>query len=270
MVTAGVFNPRTTASVKAHEDIRTLVADEANGRFNGYIPTSRCGSSAPRRRTCRGARHFLVYCVIARADGKAFEPDDPFVPVIVYDLVEKYLRDTKLTEWAVVEGTPGPDASVSPGPTPGAARPSRCAVARDGSPVGVRGLVVRIADGHQGQAVGRSHDDLVRRARRDSSEAGHSTGRRPRRPPAGARRPGSGPSPGRRRRPPPSPPPSRRRRAARSTVMVRTVVALSLRRQNAAKSCSPTRRSLATVSAARSSGRGQAMPRQHRGELGRR
>jgi hypothetical protein len=120
VVTAGVFNLKDNqASVKAHEDIRTLVADEANGRFNGYIPDKsvRVLGSAPTNLSWDVRGHFLVYCVIARADGKAFEPDDPFVPVIVYDLVEKYLRDTKLTDWAIVEGTPGPDASVSPGPT---------------------------------------------------------------------------------------------------------------------------------------------------------
>ena len=119
VVTTGVFNlVDNAASVKAHEDIRTLVTDEANGRFNGYIPdkTMRVLGTAPTNLSWDVRGHFLIYCVIARVDGKAFEPEDPHVPVIVYDLVEHYLRDTKLVEWAVIEESPGPSAAATPTP----------------------------------------------------------------------------------------------------------------------------------------------------------
>lgn len=118
LVTAGVFNlVDNAASVKAHTDIGQLVTDEANGRFNGYIPdrSLRVLGTAPTNLSWDVRGHFLVYCVIARADGKEFLPEDPNLPVIVYDLVEKYLRDTRLVEWSIDRSTPGPDASVSAG-----------------------------------------------------------------------------------------------------------------------------------------------------------
>ena len=119
LVTAGVFNlVDNAASVKAHEDIGALVIDEANGRFNGYIPdkTLRVLGTAPTNLSWDVRGHFLIYCVIARTDSKPFEPADPHVKVIVYDLVEKYLRDTKLVEWSVIKETPGPSAGATQSP----------------------------------------------------------------------------------------------------------------------------------------------------------
>ena len=60
--------------------------------------------------------HFLIYSVIARADGKEFAPDDPHAKIIVYDIVEKYLRDHVIVQWSIDRGTPGasgPAASAS-------------------------------------------------------------------------------------------------------------------------------------------------------------
>lgn len=118
-VTAGVFNlPDVAASVQAHTEIGQLVVDEANGRFNGYIPdkSMRVLGTAPTNLSWDVRGHFLLYCVIAKVDGKPFEPNDPHVPVIVYDLVEKYLRDTRLMEWSIDRTTPLPDASAAVSP----------------------------------------------------------------------------------------------------------------------------------------------------------
>ncbi|HLT12138.1 MAG TPA: hypothetical protein VK028_15275 [Micromonosporaceae bacterium] len=113
-ITAGVFNLRDeAAATKAHNEVQSLV-DELN-RFNGYIPdrSLRVLGTSPTYLSWDMRGHFLIYCVIARVDGGEHEPDDPNLTLIVYDLVETYLRDKKLGEWAIDRSTPGPDASAS-------------------------------------------------------------------------------------------------------------------------------------------------------------
>ena len=51
---------------------------------------------------------------IARVDGKDFDAEDPHAKIIVYDLVEKYLRDTILERWSYAKS----DAPATAAPTP--------------------------------------------------------------------------------------------------------------------------------------------------------
>jgi len=123
VVTAGVFNLRdNTAVMQAHSGIPRLV-DDGKGRLSGYVANnaSRVMGRAPTQLAWDVQGHFLIYTVIARADGKPFADADPNVRVIVYDVVEKYLRDKVLVEWSI-ERTP--TAAPSSGPASGSASPS--------------------------------------------------------------------------------------------------------------------------------------------------
>ena len=90
--------------------------DASTGRFSGYITTTATkvlGRSATQV-GWESEGHFLIYCVIARADGKDLGTDDPMIKVIVYDMVEKYLRDTVILNWSVDHSSPGPSGVASP------------------------------------------------------------------------------------------------------------------------------------------------------------
>ena len=59
--------------------------------------------------------HYLVYCVIARADGKKFAEGDPYDRQILYDIVELHLRDEVLEKRASVPvARNGADPSAGP------------------------------------------------------------------------------------------------------------------------------------------------------------
>jgi hypothetical protein len=113
LVTGGVFN---LTDVAATELARTKIKEIVNarkGRFNGMAAgkgTEAVATSAAHVGwDIRG--HYLIYCVIARADGREFADDDPFARQIMYDVVEWYLRDkvleTRATEPIDAAATPG-------------------------------------------------------------------------------------------------------------------------------------------------------------------
>lgn len=114
LVTAGIFNlADSDGALQAHTEIRTLV-DEGTGRFTGYI-SGAAGTQtfgrAPTQLAWDAQGHFLAYCVIARANGKPFDATDPNPRVIIYDIVESYLRETVLGNWSL-EASPSPGASA--------------------------------------------------------------------------------------------------------------------------------------------------------------
>ncbi len=114
-LTAGIFNLKdNTSAAQAHTDIKQLV-DASKGRFSGLVSHSSAKvlGRAPTNLAWDSQGHFLIYSVIARADAKDFPPDDPNVKVIVYDVVEKYLRDHVIVEWSIDRSTPGPSRSIS-------------------------------------------------------------------------------------------------------------------------------------------------------------
>jgi len=118
-LTAGVFNLRDNAAcLKANESIPRLV-QAGKGRLSGYVTNdaSRVMGRAPTQLAWDARGHFLVYTVIARADAKEITDGDPNVRVIVYDIVEKYLRDKVILEWSIERGPPSssaPAASSTP------------------------------------------------------------------------------------------------------------------------------------------------------------
>jgi hypothetical protein len=115
LVTAGIFNlSDAAAATKAHTDIRVLVTDPSKGRFNGFVANStvRALGRAPTQLAWDAQGHFLLYSVIARLDGKEISADDPQVRVIVYDIVEKYLRDRIIAEWSIDRSAPSSSSTA--------------------------------------------------------------------------------------------------------------------------------------------------------------
>ena len=109
LVTAGIFNLDDVAGAEwAHEKIKPLV-DNQKGRFQGMVAGrgTECRSRSPpptSAGTCRG--HYLVYCIIAKADGKEMAgTTDAFAKQILFDLIELHLRQLHSGEAGDSEGT---------------------------------------------------------------------------------------------------------------------------------------------------------------------
>jgi len=104
LVTAGVFNLSDAAGAdRAHEQVKPIV-DTGRGRFGAGAarpaPDPLANGSAQVGWNVRG--HFLVYCVVARADGHAVPDDDPSAQRIISDLIQRHLRDGVLGRRATV------------------------------------------------------------------------------------------------------------------------------------------------------------------------
>ncbi|HEX7744776.1 MAG TPA: hypothetical protein VF462_05895 [Micromonosporaceae bacterium] len=111
LVTAGVFNlPDAAAADRAHAALKALV-DSGKGRFTGLAAGKGTEpvalSSAQVGWHVRG--HFLVYCVIARADRTEIRNGDPYARQILFDIIELHLRNGVLERRAFVpaEGPTG-------------------------------------------------------------------------------------------------------------------------------------------------------------------
>jgi hypothetical protein len=108
LLTAGVFNLRDEAAAGgAHEAIKPSV-EAQRGRFTGLIagqgtePILR----APTHLGWNVRGHFLVYCLIARADSKPIASDDPVAQQILDDIMQAHLRDTVIGARAVEKTQP--------------------------------------------------------------------------------------------------------------------------------------------------------------------
>jgi hypothetical protein len=99
VVTVGMFNFGTQVNAKqASESVRDSVGAQ-KGRFTGFnvgTPPSDVYARAATQLGWDVRGHFLAYCVIARADGKALDDTDQAAHRIIDELVEKYLIGTVL------------------------------------------------------------------------------------------------------------------------------------------------------------------------------
>jgi hypothetical protein len=105
-VTAGIFNLQDAdAASRAYDQLGKLL--DPSNRFTGYITTAdtKVLGRAPPNLAYQAQGHFLIYTVIVRVDGKESRADDPLVKVIVYDMLERYLRDGVLVRWATEPAT---------------------------------------------------------------------------------------------------------------------------------------------------------------------
>jgi len=99
-VTAGIFNlADETRATAAGQQVRALVESGA-GSFAamaaGAAPGSEPRAEPDSRVGWRPFGHYLVYCVIARPDGRAVAADDPYARRIIVDLLDTYLAQEKL------------------------------------------------------------------------------------------------------------------------------------------------------------------------------
>lgn len=98
LITSGAFNladePGTTS---AHDRIKTML-DAGSGRLSGMVAdeTTAALDTAPAQFGWHTRGHFLVYCVVVRADRQPVSDDDPVAGRILYELVERHLRQTVL------------------------------------------------------------------------------------------------------------------------------------------------------------------------------
>jgi hypothetical protein len=102
LLTGGVFNLADADGAKYASNKLKSIVDTEKGRFNGMAAgpgtEAIATSSAHVGWDIRG--HYLIYCVIARADGKEFADNDPYARQILFDIVEWHLRDTVLEKRA--------------------------------------------------------------------------------------------------------------------------------------------------------------------------
>jgi hypothetical protein len=98
LVTAGIFNLTDEAGAnKAFEQIKPTL-DAQKGRFSGLAAGDGTEAivRAPTTLGWHPIGHFLAYCIVARADGKPIDTDDPASKQIIADVVESHLRDRVL------------------------------------------------------------------------------------------------------------------------------------------------------------------------------
>jgi len=98
VVTAGILNLRdATTATKALDDIKNTI-DAAKGRFNGLSGGGATDiiARAPTQLGWDARGHYLVFCVIARADGAAVDPNSPGVTQLTRDMIQNYLEGVVL------------------------------------------------------------------------------------------------------------------------------------------------------------------------------
>lgn len=108
-VTAGVFNlPDSDAARSVARQVGDLV-DAGEGSFTGMAvdDATRPVESSATQVSWHTRGHYLIYCVVARPDGRIVRDDDPFAQRIVFDLVESYLPGTVLGRTAAPVGSAG-------------------------------------------------------------------------------------------------------------------------------------------------------------------
>jgi hypothetical protein len=108
LITGGVLNLETAAGAQQARDEMQSMVDQNAGRFLGLLAgeeTEPLALSATHVGwDTRG--HYLIYCLIARADGKDFADNDPYARQILYDVVELHLRNTILEKRATAPAQP--------------------------------------------------------------------------------------------------------------------------------------------------------------------
>lgn len=119
LVTGGIFNLADQAGADRVYDAIRPVIDANKGRFSGLVAGNDTKaivlSSTHLGWQVRG--HYLVYCVIARSDGKEFQPGDPYANQIIYDIMTLHLRNTVLEKRATIPVSPSGGENPAGAPT---------------------------------------------------------------------------------------------------------------------------------------------------------
>lgn len=119
-VTAGVLNLLDLPSATSVSDQLTGLVDTDQGRLRGYISDPNVNSvmgRAPSRLAWQPRGHFLLYTVVVRKDGGDIAADAS-ADAVVYDMLQRYLRDTVIMNWSLKPGPPPPEATGTADATP--------------------------------------------------------------------------------------------------------------------------------------------------------
>jgi hypothetical protein len=107
VITAGIFNLKdSSAATQVYGEIKTNVTG-GKGRFTGFA-TGTAGdviTQAQANLAWDSVGHYLVYCVIALANGQPISKDDTATGKIITDVVETYLGDKVITARATAKPT---------------------------------------------------------------------------------------------------------------------------------------------------------------------
>ncbi len=119
LMTAGIFNlADATGAELAHDKTKSIV-DSRTGGFQGLIAGRGTDALAlPSAQVGWHVRgHYLVYCVIAKADGTPIGENDPFARESLANVIESYLRGRILENRATVPVNPSGPVALSAPPT---------------------------------------------------------------------------------------------------------------------------------------------------------
>lgn len=98
VITTGVFNLETDREAEEASALIKSAVDAEEGRFSGLVAggASDIISRAASNVAWDVQGHYLVYCLIANADGSAIAVDDPRTQAVRNDLVERHFGDLVL------------------------------------------------------------------------------------------------------------------------------------------------------------------------------
>lgn len=108
VATAGIVNLADEAGATSARDKIKPIVDGGKGRFLGLAAGRGTDAvaldSAQAGWHVRG--HFLIYCVVAKTDGKTIGAEDLFARQILSDMIEGYLRGKILEQRAIAPASP--------------------------------------------------------------------------------------------------------------------------------------------------------------------
>ncbi|WP_146228182.1 hypothetical protein [Micromonospora sp. S4605] len=115
VITTGVFNLETDRKAEEASAAIKSAVDAEKGRFSGLVAggASDIISRAAANVAWDVRGHYLMYCLIANADGSAIAVDDPRTQPVRSDLVERYFGDLVIQKRETGAG-PSTAASTRP------------------------------------------------------------------------------------------------------------------------------------------------------------
>jgi len=118
LITGGIFNLATEADAEAaYESVKSMIDDDS-GRFVGMVAGEGTEAIVLSETQVgwdyRG--HYLIYVVIARADGAPFSDGDAsHAQLILWDIIEVHLRENVLDGRALAPADPAQTATPTSG-----------------------------------------------------------------------------------------------------------------------------------------------------------
>jgi hypothetical protein len=114
VITTGIFNLRDKAGAEAADNAIEASIGAKKGRFPGLAAGSGTDviAQAATQLGWDHEGHFLVYCVVARGDGKPIDASDQAATKIINDLVEVDLKGTVIADR--ISPRPSPTGTAAP------------------------------------------------------------------------------------------------------------------------------------------------------------